>query len=224
MESTRGSQLTIRSCSVNPAQDDKHEGNRVSGKNRIASGLVSGLLCCMLAGCALFGDEEPLYTGGTISEDVISTTAEVIAIDHSTRNVALRMADGSEVAFEAGPQVRNLDQVEAGDFVRLSYLESIVYHLRQPGESAPGVSVQEEMLRSEPGEVPASAVARSVFVTATVRSLDPSVPSVTLESPSGETRTLRVRDADRLKGVEVGDLVEFTFTQAVAVELEKLGN
>lgn len=196
----------------------------MNGKNRIVSGLVSGLLCGALAGCALFGDEEPLYTSGTVSENVISSTAEVIAVDPSTRNVALRMADGSEVAFEAGPQVRNLDQVAAGDSVRVSYLESVVYHLRRPGESAPGVSVREEVLRSEPGESPASAIARSVFVTATVRSLDPSVPSVTLESPSGEVRTLRVRDADRLKGVKVGDLVEFTFTQAVAVELEKLGS
>jgi Cu/Ag efflux protein CusF len=61
-----------------------------------------------------------------------------------------------------------------------------------------------------------------MFVTATVRALDPSVPSATLEASNGEQRTLRVRDADRLKGVKVGDLVEFAFTQAVAVELEKI--
>jgi hypothetical protein len=152
----------------------------------------------------------------------VSTTAEVIAIDHSTRSVALRMSDGSEVAFEAGPQVRNLDQVEAGDSVRVSYLESVVYHLRKPGEASPGVSVEEGILRSRPGEAPAGAVARTMFVTATVRALDPSVPSATLEASNGEQRTLRVRDADRLKGVKVGDLVEFAFTQAVAVELEKI--
>lgn len=193
------------------------------GMNQVVSGLALLLLCSSWAGCAVFGDKEPLYTSGTIEENVVSATAEVIAIDHSTRSVALRMTDGSEVAFEAGPQVKNLDQVKAGDSVRVSYLESIVYHLRKPGESAPGVSVQEEALRTEPGETPGAAVARTVFVTSTVRALDPSVPSVTLESSTGERRTLRVRDADRLKGVKVGDLVEFAFTQAIAVELEKLG-
>jgi len=192
------------------------------GLSRFASGLALLLLCSGLAGCALSGEKEPLYTSGTLEENVVSATAQVIAIDHSTRSVALRMTDGSEVAFEAGPQVENLDQVEAGDSVRVSYLESIVYHLRKPGESAPGVSVQEEALRAEPGEAPGAAVARTVFVTSTVRALDPSVPSVTLESSTGEQRTLRVRDADRLKGVRVGDLVEFAFTQAVAVGLEKL--
>jgi hypothetical protein len=196
----------------------------MSGMNRIISSLVLCLLCIGLAACSTVGDEGPLYTSGTIGENVVSATAEVIAVDQSTRNVALRMADGSEVAFEAGPQVRNLDQVRAGDSVRVSYLESIVYHLRKPGEAAPGVSVEEGVLRSEPGEAPASAVARTVFVTATVRALDPSAPSVTLESSTGELRTLKVRNADRLKGVKIGDLVEFAFTQAVAVELEKLAN
>ena len=152
---------------------------------RVVSALASGLLCIALSGCALFGDEEPLYSSGTIEENVVSSTAEVIAIDHSTRNVALRMPDGSEVAFQAGPQVKNLDQVEAGDSVRVSYMESIVYHLRKPGETVPGVSVQEEALRAKPGATPGGVVARSVFVTATVRGLDPSVPSVTLASASG---------------------------------------
>lgn len=196
----------------------------MSELNRIVSGLALGLLLVGLTGCASSGDQGPLFTGGTIQENVVSTTAEVIAIDQTTRSVALRMADGSEVAFEAGPQVRNLDQVEAGDSVRVSYLESIVYHLRKPGEAAPGVSVEEGTLRALPGEAPAGAVARTVFVTATVRGLDPSAPSVTLEASTGEQRTLKVRNADRLKGVKVGDLVEFAFTQAVAVELEKLSN
>lgn len=193
------------------------------GINRIASGLALLLFGVAFSGCALFGDKEPLYTSGTIEENLVTATAGVIAIDHSTRSVALRMADGSEIAFQAGPQVEQLDKVEAGDSVRVSYLESVVYHLRKPGESAPGVSVQEEAIRAEPGEAPSAAAARSVFVTATVRAIDASVPSVTLESSNGEQRTLRVRNADRLKGVKIGDLVEFTFTQAIAVELEKLG-
>lgn len=193
------------------------------GTKDVITGLSLVLFGLSSAGCALFADKEPLYTSGTIEENSVTATAEVIAIDHSTRSVALRMADGSEVAFEAGPQVERLGDVEAGDSVRVTYLESVVYHLRKPGESAPGVSVQEDAIRAEPGEAPGAAAARSVFVTATVRALDASVPSVTLESSSGEQRTFRVRDADRLKGVKVGDLVEFTFTQAIAIELEKLG-
>ncbi len=192
--------------------------------NRWGALLLQVAVCLGSIGCLRPVEPEPLHTSGTIEENVISATAEVIAVDPSTRNVALRLNDGSEVAFQAGPQVRNLDQVEAGDAVRVSYLESIVYHLRKPGEAAPGVQVEAGTLRSEPGERPGSAVARSIFVTATVRAVDPKGPSVTLADANGEERTFRVRDADRLKGVKAGDLVEFTFTQAIAVELEKLAD
>lgn len=198
----------------------------MEGKRTTTAGLwVAGMaLGCALvqSGCVQNQEQQPLYTSGTIEENVLTATAEVIAVDPSTRNVALRLSDGSEVAFEAGPQVRNLDQVAAGDSVRVSYLESVVYHLRKPGEAVPGVSVDEGAIRSRPGETPGTAVARSVFVTATVRALDPKVPSVTLEASDGSQRTFRVRDADRLQGVKIGDLVEFTFTQAIAVQLEKL--
>jgi Cu/Ag efflux protein CusF len=175
------------------------------------------------AGCASEpADEGPLHPSGTIEENLASETAEVIAIDPSTRNLALRMPDGTEVAFQAGPEVRNLDQVAAGDLVRVSYLESIVYHVRKPGEAVPGVTVERDGIRAEPGQAPGAAVAQLVTVTATVRALDPAVPSVTLEAANGQRRTIRVRDAERLAGVKVGDLVDFTYTQALAVEVEKV--
>lgn len=191
--------------------------------NFIARALFVATLATALVGCSHFGGkEEPLYTSGTISEEVVTASAEVIAIDPSTRNVALRMADGSEIAFQVGPQVRNLDQVRAGDSVNVSYLESVVYSLRKPGEAVPGTSIEEQAVRAKPGATPGAAVARTVFVTATVRGLDPKVPSVTLELASGEMRTIRVRDAARLQGVKPGDLVEFAFTQALAIGLEKV--
>jgi Cu/Ag efflux protein CusF len=192
--------------------------------NVIAIALLVAALFTGPTGCSHFGgkQEEPLYTSGTISENVMTASAEVIALDPSTRNVALRMTDGSEVAFQVGPQVRNLDQVEVGDSVAISYLESVAYQLRKPGEAVPGTSIGEQAVRAKPGETPGAGVARTVFVTATVRAIDPKVPSATLEMASGEIRTIRVRDAARLQGVKPGDLVEFAFTQALVIGLEKL--
>jgi Cu/Ag efflux protein CusF len=189
-------------------------------------GLIGAIgFACALSGCALFGgDEAPKYTSGTLREDVVSTTAQVLAIDPSTRNMALRLADGSEVAFQASPDIARLNEVQAGDRVRVSYLESVVYHLRKPGEAAPGTSLQETAMKADASEAPAGAVARTLFVTATVRAIDRKASSVTLEAANGAQRTLKVRDPERLVGVKVGDLVEFALTQAIAVELEKMAN
>ncbi|MEZ4331679.1 MAG: hypothetical protein R3F35_07980 [Myxococcota bacterium] len=193
--------------------------------NRFAGFVCLMALACALSGCALVGgEEEPKYTSGTLREDVVSATAEVLAIDPSTRNVALRLPDGSEVAFQAAPEIERLDEVQAGDRVRVSYLESVVYHLREPGDAAPGASLEEAALKADASQAPASAVARTLFVTATVRAVDRKASTVTLESPNGQRRSFRVRDPERLVGVEVGDLVEFALTQAIAVELEKVAN
>jgi hypothetical protein len=207
---------------VVPAKRGKFK--RMDRTNIFATSILIAALAIFATGCSHFGgkkDEEPLYTSGTISEDVVTASAEVIAIDHSTRNAALRMDDGSEVAFQVGPQVRNLDQVQAGDFVTISYLESVAYHLRKPGEAVPGTAIGEDAVRAQPGEKPGAGVARTVFVTATVRAIDPKGPSATLELASGELRTIKVRDAARLQGVKPGDLVEFAFTQAMVIGLEK---
>jgi len=190
--------------------------------NRIASFLLVGSLGLTLSACALFGDEEPIYTSGTIEQNIATVTAKVTAVDQSTRMVSLLTNDGQSISFQAGPQVKNLGQVDAGDLVRVSYYESVVYNLMKPGEAVPGIEVAEGGTSAQPGEKPAAGVARMVMVTATVVELDKETPSVTFESSTGERMTIRVRDPDRMKGVKVGDLVEFTYTQAVAIGVEEL--
>lgn len=186
--------------------------------------LLLGSIGLALAGCASFGDDEgakePIYTSGTVEENAVTVTAKVAAIDHVDRAVSLLTNDGQSINFQAGPEVKNLDQVDVGDVVRATYYESLVYELMQHGEGAPGVAVADVGGSAEPGEKPAAGVARMVAVTATVVAVDPKAPSATFKLPSGEEKTIKVRDPKRLTGVKVGDLVEFTYTQAVAIDVE----
>ena len=46
-------------------------------------------------------------------------------------------------------------------------------------------------------------------------------PSVTFKGPAGNTRTIKVRYPDKLQGVSVGDTVEITYTEALAITVEK---
>lgn len=182
--------------------------------------LLVGSIGLALAGCTSVGEKEPVYTSGTVEENTVTVTAKVAAIDHVDRAVSLLTTDGQSINFQAGPEVKNLDQVDVGDVVRATYYESLVYELMQHGEGAPGVAVADAAGSAEPGEKPAAGVARMVAVTATVVALDRKVPSATFKLPSGEEKTIKVRDPQRLTGVKVGDLVEFTYTQAVAIDVE----
>lgn len=190
--------------------------------NRMAFLVLFGSLVLGTSACTLFGSEEPMYTSGTIEENVTSVTAKVAAIDHASRTVSLLTKDGRSINFQVGPEVRNLDQVKAGDLVRVSYFESVMYQLRKPGEATPGVQVAEGGGRAQPGETPGAGVARMVSVTAIVVALETKPPSVTFQTSTGERKTIPVRDPDRLKGVKIGDLVEFTYTQALAIGVEEV--
>ncbi len=191
---------------------------------RIAHLLLPGMLLLGVSACSLFGTEEPMYTSGTIDETFATVTAKVAAIDHASRSVSLLTNEGLSINFVAGPDVRNLDQVEAGDLVRVTYYESVAYELRKPGEGTPGAQMAEEVGRAEAGAKPGVGAARMVQITATVKAIDKKKPSVTLETADGQRRMILVRNPDRLIGVKVGDLVEFTLTQAVAVGVEEVDN
>ena len=79
---------------------------------RYVLGLVAALA---IAGCA-----QGMRTSSEgVQETLVTSSATVESVDQSTRQVVLRdNADGAVFTVTAGPEVRNLAQVEAGDQVR----------------------------------------------------------------------------------------------------------
>jgi hypothetical protein len=64
-------------------------------------------------------------------------------------------------------------------------------------------------------------VGRQITVTATITAIDTKARTVTVKGPQGNLETVKVRDPKNLAGVKVGDLVELTYTQALAIALDK---
>ena len=158
---------------------------------------------------------------GTIGEHLVTTTARVKAIDQQTRRVTLERADGSELTLYADDTVRNLAQVQAGDEVTASYYESLAYEVKKPGTATPGATMVGEAARAKPGEKPAGAGVRVTTLVATIVGIDKAAGTVTLQGPTGKATTIKARDPRNLDRVAVGDLVEVTYTEAVAVSVEK---
>jgi len=74
---------------------------------------------------------------------------------------------------------------------------------------------------SKPGETPGGAIGREVTVTATITAIDKNAETVTIRGPQGDSATVKARDPKNLDLVKVGDLVDITYTQALAVSLDK---
>jgi hypothetical protein len=190
------------------------------------------LLAVGLAGCATSGDggaaapgaaavsSEERGDGSLTRTDVVAFTATVEAIDHATRMVTLRGPEGDQVTFRADDEVRNLDQVEKGDEVRVELIEAFMVRVVKPGEALPGVSAGRTVERAEPGARPRATSIESLTVTSTVTQVDRANRTVTLRSADGQLATVPVRDPAQLEHVAVGDLVEVTATQALAIAVE----
>lgn len=185
---------------------------------------IAGLTLCVAltaAGCSMF-EKKPTgpLPSGTVQENLVTATAVVKKLDLKTRKVTLERADGSHVTFVAGDQVRNLDQVKVGDTVTASFYDSVAYAVKKPGDATMGTTVAEGAGRAEPGEKPGAAGARVTTVTAKITGIDKKAGTVTLEGPDGESTTVKAQNPQNLERVAVGDLVEITLTEAVAISVE----
>lgn len=149
-----------------------------------------------------------------------SVTATVTKIDYTTRAVTLRTQDGKEHTIVADTAVRNLAQVKPGDVVTATYAEALAYEVLKKGAKAPGVEQVVGGGRAEPGKKPAGAIGQQTTVTVTISAIDRSVPSVTFTGPAGNSRTIKVRHPEKLEGVSVGDMVDITYTEALAITVD----
>ena len=59
------------------------------------------------------------------------------------------------------------------------------------------------------------------MITATVEEINLENNTFKLKGPSGEVQEYVARDPENLKKAEVGDLVVITYTEAVAISVEK---
>jgi hypothetical protein len=151
-------------------------------------------------------------------------TAEVTAINPATREVTLKGPEGNEVTVTAGDAVKRLDEVKAGDFVRVDYLVSVAAEVRPPTpeEAQHPLEITGAAGRAPTDMAPAGGVARQFKVVTTIEALDRRTETVTVKGPLGRYLTARVADPSRLTQVRIGDTIVIVYTEALAVSLEKV--
>lgn len=124
---------------------------------RFALGLIAALL---IAGCAEM--RQP-----ATKETLISASATVVSVDQATRDVTLTdNADGTSFTVNAGPEVRNLPQLAAGDQVQIDYYQGTTLSMAAPTDSgAPQTAVVAGTAPEGAKPGGAALVTRSMVVT-----------------------------------------------------------
>jgi len=150
--------------------------------------------------------------------DAISETFAIDAIDYSSRLVTLRDSEGMTESIVCGPEVERFSALKVGDKVTFRYYESMVYAIRKPGDPVAASKDAAAVVRS-PGDRPGGTMSQQATATVTVNAIDVKVPSVTITTADGRKMSFKVDDPKNLQGVKVGDRVEITYTQALAISV-----
>ena len=176
--------------------------------------LVPALMVMAICAAAVpAAAQKPVTQGAAVTE-----TFTITAIDHARRIVSLQDADGNVEDVVCGPEVERFDALKVGQKVTFRYYESLVYAIQKPG-SAPASPGGASVTRS-PGDKPGGTLAQQMTAVVTVNAIDPKVPSVTITDAENRKMSFKVENPKNLEGVKVGDKVQITYTQALAISVK----
>jgi Cu/Ag efflux protein CusF len=191
----------------------------MSNPKRNGLGLALAGLGLLAVGCATSKADKPLPTYSETK--TTKATATVQAIDQATRKVTLKPEGGEAFDFVAGPQVKNLAQVQAGDTVTVEYVESIAIEVRRADGTQPDLVATAAAGAAKPGEKPAGVIGDQVTVSAVIVAIDTATLRVTVKGPQGNLRVLQVKDPKKLENVKVGDMIYATYTEALGISVDQ---
>lgn len=185
----------------------------------------------LTTGCAKKGPEPAAPTISSVSSNepgsvkqtnVATMSAIVEKVDQAKRLVTLRTADGKETTIRVSDAVKNLPQVKKGDEVSVGYLESVAIQVKKPAQGELGTVVGEGLETAEPGQKPGGVAARTLVITAKIVGIDRQAKTVTLEGKEGNRVTIDVRNPHHFDVIHLNDLVQITYTEALAISVDEV--
>ena len=159
--------------------------------------------------------EQPDFT----AEEYVEGEATVVAINRPSREVTLQNARGQVVTVKVPADV-DLNRLRTGDNVLIGVLETVSVKVMPPGSAALGNTLQ--VASTPPGQPQGRAWGQQLTIVAEVTAIDLANHTVTLRGAGGNSETIAVRNPEiqqRMTTLQVGDLVELTYAEALATHL-----
>ena len=156
---------------------------------------------------------------------LVEKTATVTAVDMENHLVTIQGADGDLAVIEVTDQVKNLPQVKIGDEVNTKYYRSAVVDLvKTKGDVELGTEVRGAKVSAPAGEKPAGMIGTEVKRTVEVVFVDPYQKFISFRGPDIGLRKVTLQNRPDLQHyldeLKKGDIVEVTYTDAMAISLE----
>jgi hypothetical protein len=138
-----------------------------------------------------------------ITVEVVQNPAPVAAIDASQRTLTLKRTDGLTKTYAVSPEVKNFDQIKAGDQVKATVEDDLAIYILQNGR------------------LPDGTTAETLGVNARVLWVDPSYRLLTLQYPNGQSEKFKVELGAKLQEMAPGDEVVAKPKEVTTLHIEK---
>jgi hypothetical protein len=148
-----------------------------------------------------------------------AVTATIESIDQKSRKLTLKDADGDRVSVQVPKDVQGFGKLKKGEAVDITYTEAAAITVLPPGTEAP--ATQEHVVGTH--DIGNGVMAREITTSATLTNVDTKKNRVTYKTPDGKTSTIKVENPavqERLKNVKPGDVVQLTYSEAVATAVK----
>ena len=148
----------------------------------------------------------------------VSEQATVLAVDMKARILTVRHEVGDTLKLECGPEVKNLPQVKVGDLITVSYTEKLEITILAAG--TPELTNETMTAQAKPGEKPSASATEHTTYKASIQAIDKAKGSVTLKGHDGRVFDIWPEHRENLDKVQVGEIVVFKYSEAVAVNVK----
>jgi hypothetical protein len=187
-------------------------------KNKLIAFVAAAALGFSAALFAQPGTGQVIEAGG--AGELLAVTATVEAVDQAKRIVTLKRPEGDVFDVKVGKEVRNFNQVKAGDLVVAKYFEAVAIEVKKGGVGIRSAESQTAVSRAQQGQRPAGAIATTTTVVANVLKVDDAKQVVTVEGPNNRSVKVKVKDPAVLQQIKPGEQVEMVITEAFAIAVE----
>jgi hypothetical protein len=190
-------------------------------KTRLALIVPAAVLCAGLIAPRALAQPAPTWTGQTTTKTVIVET-----VDQKTRQVLLSGPQGELATVIAGPEVRNLRQLKAGDRLVITQRKAVAVKLLPSDQPLSPPSVRSAGVRAARGQLPAGGSLELVTSTVAVTSVDEDTHTVNFTRADGSAGQAVVNDPNLQKfaeGLKPGDHVQISFLQSISIVTQPMG-
>nr|MBP6683270.1 hypothetical protein [Halioglobus sp.] len=121
-------------------------------------------------------------------------------------------------------EVARFDELAVGDMVNAIYTTSVSGELREPTEEElanPLVVLDADAVTASKDEDPGAAVGVTVRAVCTIEGMNRATKTVMLKDSDGDFHIIEDVDPAKMAGVNIGQTIVVTYTEAFALSLDK---